>query len=143
MHWLPSPIDTVSESIDPHGEVALERFGGDLGRLHGPESRDDRLMQSTPSAPASPSARNRSSNAPGAGAAVSGSTGEVATLRQNSAFDSSTRSTNSSSPKRIVRGTISMPSASARAWGRSQELSVTIRTATEPPRVGDAGWRRS
>ena len=78
-------------------------------------------------------ARKRSSNAPGDGAAVSGSTGEVATLRQNSSLESSTRSTNSSSPKRIVSGTISMPSASARACGRSQALSVTMRTATRPP----------
>jgi len=31
-------------------------------------------------------------------------------------------------PKRTLRGTIEIPSASAMFWGRSQEESVTIRT---------------
>ena len=53
-----------------------------------------------------------------------------AAFAQNSAVVSSTRSMNSSSPKRIVSGTISMPSSVAIDSGRSHALSVTMRTVT-------------
>ena len=104
MHWRPSPIDTLSESTTATGRSPSSAFAATCADCMVPESRDERLMHTMPSAPSAASARKRSSNAPGDGAAVSGSTGEVATLRQNSSFESSTRSTNSSSPNRIVSG---------------------------------------
>ena len=92
-----------------------------------PERCDDRLMHTIPVAPRSMRWRYRASKAPGDGAAVSGSLSERSTRSQNSAADSSTWSTNSSVPNRIVRGTTSMPSACTSGAGRSQALSVTTR----------------
>jgi hypothetical protein len=98
------------------------------------DSLDERLMHTTPSAPSEAARRNASSKAPAEGAAVSGRTAEVAQRAQNSFGERSRRSTNSSSPKRIVRGTISISYSTERSSGRSQLLSVTTRT----PDMGDA-----
>ena len=83
------------------------------------ESFDERLMHTMPSAPSAASPRNADSNAPAEGAAVSGSIGELSSRRQNSAVLSSLRSTSSSLPKRIVSGTISIPSCSTSSSGKS------------------------
>ena len=79
-------------------------------------------------APRSARRRYDSSNRPGDGAAVEGSSGDAAHRAQNSAVVSCSRSTSSSSPKRMLRGTTSMPHFSARSSGRSHELSVTMPT---------------
>ncbi len=71
---------------------------------------EERLMQMMPSASSSARARNAVSKAPADGAAVSGSFGALASRRQNSVALSSLRSISSSVPKRIVSGTISIPS---------------------------------
>ena len=139
MHWSPSPIETVSESTTSTGQVPLSAFAATWAACIVADKREERLMHTIPSAPSSARRRNVSSKAPADGAAVSGSTSEVATLRQNSSLVSSTRSTYSFEPNRIVSGTISIPSSSARSTGRSHELSVTTRTPTGPPRIDDGG----
>ena len=111
---------------------------------------EERLMQTTASAPASCWRRKAASNLPGAGAAVSGSTARRRPASRRSASTlSSVRSSNSSSPKRIDRGTTSMPWAATSSSVRSQLLSVTMRTAMAPkpsaraPRQGANRPRRA
>lgn len=94
------------------------------------ESPPLRLITTMPVAPSAMSARYSCSNNPGGGAAVSGRTADAADLAQNSFTVRSRRSMNSSAPKRMESGTMMMPNSSASAWGRSQALSVTIRTVT-------------
>ena len=86
-------------------------------------------MQTTtmPSAPLETRRANACWKRPTEGAAVSGSTEPVVRRRQNSSPLSSSRSTNSSSPKRMVRGTTSMRCWARASSGRSQEESVTMR----------------
>src|SRR5690242_290076 len=85
------------------------------------------LTQTMPSAPLSASLRNVASNAPGEGAAVSGSRGECSHRCQKPDVVRSCPSTSSSLPNLIVSGTIEIPSEAASSGGRSQELSVTTR----------------
>ncbi len=68
-----------------------------------------------------------------------GSSGDAAHRAQNSAVLSSSRSMSSSSPKRMLNGTISMPAARATSSGRSHELSVTMPTWPSVAGVGVAG----
>ena len=67
-------------------------------------------------------------NAPGEGAAVSGSAPLPWQRRQNSSGVSSRRSSNSSAPNRMVSGTTITSCCLTRSSVRSQALSVTIRT---------------
>ena len=91
-------------------------------------------MHSTSVRPWSAASRYARGMLPGTGAAVSGISGPVMTRSQNSLVDSSSRSKNSSSPKRIFRGTIWIPRSSAVSLVRSQALSVTTcMPAIEPP----------
>ena len=90
-------------------------------------------MHTMPVAPLACSSRNFFSKAPADGAAVSGRSLECSRRCQNSSVLSSSRSTSSSSPKRMVSGTISMRSASTSGCGRSQLLSVTTRILTRAP----------
>ena len=83
------------------------------------------MAHSTPAHPASRASRNACSKAPGDGAAVAGMSGPVMTRSQNSLLDSSSRSTSSSAPKRIVSGTTRTSRSSVVAGIRSQALSVT------------------
>ena len=102
-------------------------------------------MQRTPSYPSSAAARKASWKAPGEGAAVSGSTGLALQRAQNSVGVSETPSMNSSSPKRIERGTMVTPCSAATAVERSHALSVTIRILAMGllPVVGRAALGRS
>ncbi len=93
------------------------------------DNADDSEITITLVAPLAAAERYACSNWPGAGAAVSGSVSELTQRVQNSAVDNSERSTNSSSPNRIVSGMMLMSSSSAMSAGRSHELSVT--TCTE------------
>src|SRR5437660_560233 len=141
---MPRPMVTLLESTT--------RMGTWPSRLRAPiwaawpvaESLEDRLMQTMPSAPRSVARRNAVSKAPGEGAAVSGRTGEEWQRAQNSLGERSRRSTSSSPPKRMVYGTTSMSSSVTRSFGRSQLLSVTIRTSPirRPPSVSRSARRR-
>ena len=91
------------------------------------DSFDDRLTHTTPFAPSSAMRSKARTNAPGDGADVSGSWSLPATRDQNSLVVSSTRSTSSSEPKRMLSGTMPMPSSASSSSGRSQALSVTRR----------------
>ena len=93
-------------------------------------------MQTMPSAPSSCRRRNVSSNAPTDGRGGLGEHRrrlELAPERRRCSAPCGRRTR--ASPKRIVSGTTSMPSSSQIAGGRSQALSVTMRTAMGPPRV--------
>ena len=128
------PIDAVAESTISIGHRPSSALAATCADCIVAERCADRFTHTIPSAPSSCSARNVSSNAPTDGAEVSGSTGDDPSWRQNSSEVSSLRSTYSRSPKRMVRGTTSMPSSSHSSGGRSQALSVTTRTAMAPPR---------
>ena len=102
------PIDALFESTIETGHNPSSALAATCADCIVADSFADRLMQTIPSAPSSAKRRNVSSNAPTDGAAVSGSTVDASSLRQNSSVLSSLRSTYSSSPKRIVSGTTSI-----------------------------------
>src|SRR5438105_885963 len=129
------PIDALNESMISMGVVPSSALAATCADCIVADSRADRLMQTIALAPSSLRRRNVSSNAPTDGAAVSGSTGEAASSRQNASMLSSLRSTYSRSPKRMVSGTTSTPSSAQIASGRSHALSVTMRTGMRPPRL--------
>src|SRR5580704_1055364 len=83
------------------------------------------VTHTTAPLPASRASRNACWNAPGDGAAVAGMSGPVMTRSQNSLPESSSRSTSSSEPKRIVSGTTRTSRSSVVVVDRSQALSVT------------------
>ena len=86
-------------------------------------------MHTTASAPGGLLARNASSNAPGAGAAVSGQhVTWTPSSRRTAVATARRRSVNSSSPNRIVRGTTCDAELVRHLEGRSQALSVTMCT---------------
>src|SRR5207244_11847292 len=124
----PPPILTDSESMTRTGTSPSTDLAAIWADWMVADSLLERLMHTIPSAPAAAAERKTSSNAPGGGAAVSGRTGDDEHRAQNSLGDKSRRSTNSSFPKRMLSGTMSMPSSVASSAGRSQELSVTTRT---------------
>ena len=130
---LPRPIDALCESITCTGTSPDTAAAATWAACIVAERCDERLMHTMPVAPRACSSRNLASNAPADGAAVSGSSLECSSRCQNSSVLSSTRSTSSSSPKRMVSGTISMRSASTSGCGRSQLLSVTTRMLTRAP----------
>ena len=82
----------------------------------------------TPERPSVAACRYISSKAPGEGAAVDGNSSDISQRSQKESVDNSKRSTNSSEPNRILRGTIPMSRSSTMSCGRSQELSVIIFT---------------
>ena len=92
------------------------------------DSAPERLIMTTPVAPCDTAVRMACSKRPGEGAAVDGRTDDAEQRAQNSAVVNCSRSTYSSSPKRMKRGTTSMPRERTTSSGRSQELSVMIRT---------------
>ena len=109
---------------------AVERLRGDLRRLHRRRHARRQVDAHDRVGAVVVQSRNVDSNAPTDGAAVSGSTVECARAAPRTpSVVSSTRSTSSSAPNRIVSGTISIPSSSQSAGGRSHALSLTIRTA--------------
>ena len=127
---MPSPSDTVRLST-MRTSRSVDGAGGELGALHrrrqGAGDRDD---EDAGGAPFGEAAVRLLEPARATGAAVDGSSGEAAQRAQNSAVVSSSRSVSSSSPKRMLSGTTSMPHFSTRSSGRSQELSVTMPIAS-------------
>ena len=107
---VPDTHRAVSESTTTTGHVSVIDFAATCADCMVADSFEERLMHTMPSAPSPASRRKAVSNAPAEGAAVSGSFGALSNRRQNSAAVSSLRSTSSSLPKRIVSGTISIPS---------------------------------
>src|SRR5436190_19325165 len=118
-------MDAVCESITCTAQSRPTAAAATCADCIVPDRCDDRLMHTMPVAPRSIRWRKRASNAPGDGAAVSGRPSKCSTRSQNSAVVSSSWSTNSSDPHRIVSGTTSMTNASTRCAGRSHALSVT------------------
>ena len=130
---MPEPERDRAAVDDAHVEaVAGDVAGGQLGALHrrrqGAGERDDDDARSRR---ARRGGGRPARSGPVTGAAVDGSSGDAAQRAQNSAVVSCSRSTSSSSPKRMLSGTISMPHVPARSSGRSQELSVTTPMAVD------------
>ena len=92
------------------------------------DTLEEMARQRTESAPSSAACWKAAMKAPGAGAAVSGRAPLPLVRSQNSSGESWRRSSNSSAPKRMVKGTTSTFSFEASSSLRSQALSVTIRT---------------
>src|SRR5437763_2723547 len=135
---MPRPMVTESESTVRTGISPWTDLAAIWADWPVAESCEEMVMHTTPSAPAAAARRYASSKAPADGADVSGRTGEVAHRAQNSLGERSRRSTSSSPPKRMVRGTMSMSSSATRSAGRSQLLSVTTRgPAMSAPLFGD------
>ena len=78
MQSMPIPIDALFESMTETGHTPSSAFAAICADCIVADMRDDRLMQTMPSAPASWRLRKVDSNAPTDGAAVSGTTVERA-----------------------------------------------------------------
>ena len=124
--------------------VVGDRPGGQLGALHrrrqraGQRDDDDAGRRPARRGAGRPARTGRAPVPPS-----TGSVGDAAHRAQNSAVVSSSRSTSSSSPKRIVSGTISMPSRCTTSSGRSQALSVTMPTCPLTSGKLVLSWRLS
>ena len=92
-----------------HDAVVGDRLGASSALWNVADSAPDKVIATMWSEPAAARRRYACSNRPGDGAAVEGSVGDALQRAQNSAMDSSSRSTSSSSPKRIDSGTTSIP----------------------------------
>ena len=104
----PWAIVTLRLSTTRTSMVLLTASAASWADWYVADKLDDNVTHTTPSAPCAAALRNASSNAPGDGAAVSGSVLELAVFVQNSLGVRSRRSTYSDSPNRIVSGTISI-----------------------------------
>src|SRR4051794_39951987 len=81
---LPRPIVSVLLSTTRTGTVSATDLAASSAAANVAERAEERLMQTTPSAPSVAAWRKASSNAPGEGAAVSGRTADDAQRDQNS-----------------------------------------------------------
>ena len=108
MQMVPRPRLTDLESTARTGSSPARALAAVSAAWMVADSLDDRLMHTTPVAPAAAASRKACSKAPGEGAAVDGSTAEAADWAQKADGVRSRPSTNSSSPKRMDRGTTVM-----------------------------------
>ena len=104
-----------------------DRSGGELGALHRRRQRTRQRHDDDAGRTARRSPPVRLLEPPRRRCGRRGRSG-VAAIAQNSAVVSSTRSMNSSSPKRIERH--DLDARARRSWGRSHALSVTMPTAS-------------
>ena len=115
----------------PHRQSRRPRRWRRVGRsASSPRAQPDRATTTMPVAPSAAQPAVRRLEQPGRRCRGLGQDRRAAQRRQNSSGVRSRRSTNSSSPKRMVSGTISIPSSRAVSSGRSQALSVTMRMVT-------------
>src|SRR5581483_11392617 len=136
MTTRPCPRVTLSESTTLTGNEPSRPRAAWRADSMVADSFEDRLTQTTLSAPSDRMASKASWNWPGEGAAVDGRPSVSEHRAQNSLVDSSVRSISSSSPKRMRKGTRPTPSSVRVASGRSQAVSVTTltpATLSRPP----------
>ena len=140
MHWRPSAHRDAERVDDLDRARPLQGLRGDLGGLHrgreaGGEVDADDAVGALGGEPPERLPRRRRPTVPRSRAARPRWRPCARTPRWSARPGRRTPSL----PKRIVSGTISIPSSSARATGRSHELSVTTRTPTGPPGFDDGG----